>query len=73
MIDVLSRILDINGDFVNGNVEYLKSITKQLTADDTDDTSLVGKWAIMIIPEPAEYAAMFGALALAFAIYRRKK
>ncbi len=73
MIDVLSRILDINGDFVNGNVEYLKSITKQLTADDTDDTALVGKWAIMLIPEPAEYAAMFGALALAFAIYRRKK
>ena len=73
MIDVLSRILDINGDFVDGNVEYLTSITKQLTADDTDDASLVGKWAIMIIPEPAEYAAMLGILVLGFVAYRRRK
>ena len=73
LLNVLSRILDINGDFVNSNEEYLESLIVQLTDADTNDASLVGKWAIMIIPEPAEYAAMFGALALAFAIYRRKK
>jgi len=43
----------------------------------TEDTylgtaGLVDGW-LTVVPEPAEWAAIFGALALAFAVYRRRK
>ncbi len=48
----------------------------------TDGTSLTSGWSIrdgylfnsqLVVPEPAEWAAIFGAIALGLAIYRRRK
>ncbi len=47
----------------------------ELTSIDANGTTVNGYWlmADSIIPEPAEWAAIFGALALGLAIYRRRK
>ena len=40
-----------------------------------EDLSKYGKYVLSVkqIPEPATYAAVFGAMALALAVYRRRK
>ncbi len=75
LISVLSKMLVINGEYINDQ-EILGDMIIKLTAEDLakygfTDTSLVGKWAI--IPEPSTYAIILGALALGFVAYRRRK
>ena len=52
-------LLSVNGETFSGKWDYLLN-NNQLTIS-------------LQIPEPATYAAIFGALALAFAAYRRRK
>ena len=59
------------------NIEIKTSNNTALTGLNWDEVSLDGKDYYMLtgmpVPEPAEWAALFGAAALALAVYRRRK
>ncbi len=64
---------DILGLYENGDV-YFSNNGEELNGDWYFFEK--GKWLVVsytAVPEPAAYAAIFGALALAFAAYRRRK
>ena len=64
---------DIYGLNENGGI-YFTNNGEELNGD--WDLFVKGKWLVVsytAVPEPATYAAIFGALALAFAAYRRRK
>lgn len=64
---------DIYGLNENGGI-YFTNNGEELNGD--WDLFVKGKWLVVsytAVPEPAAYAAIFGALALAFAAYRRRK
>ena len=59
------------------NIEIKTSNNTALTGLNWDEVSIDGKDYYMLtgmpVPEPAEWAALFGAAALALAVYRRRK
>lgn len=66
-----------NKIFVGTNDETLAQISR-IKAYDSDNNLLKVTvsdtgWLTAVIPEPAEWAAIFGAFALAVAVYRRRK
>ena len=58
----------------NGKYEYIDKTTGQTYMAKFASEAESGEFSVMFsVPEPATWAAIFGALALAFAIYRRRK
>ena len=75
---------NVTNEMISGDVVTLASgQTVTLVAYDSNDNQITGDWSIdgngflfntgAIVPEPAEWAAIFGALALSLAMRRRKK
>jgi len=74
-----SGAIDIN-DFVSSFASiygFDTDLYGDVTLDDLSIEDLGGKYALVLnlnlVPEPSTYAAIFGILALAFALYRRRK
>lgn len=79
---------DTDFNLVDGAIELTNGMVVNLFATDSAGSELVGDWskvekngkyflnnsgASPVIPEPATYAALFGCLALAFALIRRRR
>ena len=65
-------------DWISNNditgLSILKGVSGgEFSADNTNLYLTIAKDSLTIVPEPSTYAAIFGALALAFAAYRRRK
>ena len=71
-----ARIVVVDGD---GDLEtiYVKDVNgeliKNLTWDDTLVDGYYALYSVSAVPEPAEWAMIFGALALGLAVYKRRK
>ena len=73
-------LISYENGYYTGNIHVEDLVVNSTLADgvsflglEMTDNSLYAKIAVAAVPEPATYAAIFGALALAFAAYRRRK
>lgn len=73
-------LISYGNGYFNGNIKVENLVVNTTLANgvafeglELDNTGLYAKIAVSAVPEPATYAAIFGALALAFAAYRRRK
>ena len=62
-------MLNGSGDFV----EFIGVDSGEFTADSKHLYLTIAKDSLVVVPEPSTYAAIFGAIAIAFAAYRRRK
>ena len=80
-VDGWTSELISSGEFEISPETSGKTNTIKLVAYDKSGTLLDGLWSVdasgylfnSAIPEPAEWAAIFGAIALGLAVYRRRK
>lgn len=75
--DIILSIYNFENDriYIGENVNTLKTLGNIKAYDSEEnllEISVVNGW-LSTVPEPSTYAAIFGAIALAFAAYRRRK
>ncbi len=70
MVAKMDSIVIVNGSTLSS---LIANGTIEVTKDSLNGTNYGYVYSLVAVPEPATYAAIFGALALGFAMYRRRK